>query len=279
MNTPGSLLLNTNGTYVLSSGALFVGGNLTVLGKTIQNGIYSTAQNGFFSMSGGTAVVNDDLTNSGEVSISGSGVALVVDGKVNNSGELLIQNGAALDPALTTSSAGTIGGTGTIVGPVKVTGGGVIADNLHIEGAYAQTGGTITFDVNPDGKGGYLESALVFDPGKSVSITGTTIVFDFEDGANPLAFLKSGDFNLDAFFTMSDGSQFRSDFNLVSLLGGDTFATNIAGVNIAGFGANGGVDLVQTSIPEPSTWAMLIVGSGGLAFASWRRGRGRMAIA
>ena len=68
------------------------------------------------------AVINDNLVNSGNVTVNGAGVTLVVDGNVNNSGALLLQNGGKIDPALTTSSAGTIGGTGTIVGPVKVTG-------------------------------------------------------------------------------------------------------------------------------------------------------------
>jgi hypothetical protein len=270
-NNAGSLGVLTNGTYILRSGALFVSGGLAVDGTVTQNGIYSIAQYGIFSMYGGTAVVNNNLDNSGEVTISGAGVTLVVDGNVNNSADLWIQNGAILDPALTTSSAGTIGGTGTIVGPVKVTGGAVIADNLHIEGAYNQTGGIITFDIDPDGKGGFLESSLVFDPGDVVSITGTKIVFDFLDGANPLTFFKSGAFNLDAFFAESDGSLFSSDFNLESLFAGDTFATNMRGFGIAGFGADGAIALAESSaVPEPSTWVMMLLGFAGLGFASWR---------
>ena len=67
----------------------------------------------------------------------------------------------------------------------------------------------------------------MFDPGNSVSISGTKIVFDFLDGANALAFFNSGTLNLDAFFQESDGSLFSNDFNLRSLFAGDTFATNL----------------------------------------------------
>ena len=85
---------------------------------------------------------------------------------------------------------------------VKVTGGVVQAggpsgSHAYQRGGYTQTGGTITFDIDPDGKGGYLESELLFDPSNSVSITGTKIVFDFLEGASPLAFFKSGALNLD----------------------------------------------------------------------------------
>jgi PEP-CTERM motif len=31
-------------------------------------------------------------------------------------------------------------------------------------------------------------------------------------------------------------------------------------------------------IPEPSTWAMLLAGFGGLGYAGWRRGRRAAAV-
>lgn len=113
----------------------------------------------------------------------------------------------------------------------------------------------------------------MFNPGSSVSISGTKIVFDFLNGASPLAFFGSGNFNLDEFFEESDGSLFSNNFNLASLFAGDIFATNVRGFNIAGFGEDGAVDLLESSsVPEPSTWAMLVIAFVGLGLAGWRRG-------
>ena len=172
--------------------------------------------------------------------------------------------------------AGVIGGTGTLQGSVTVISGvvqvGASPDALHIEGPYFQTGGEIKFEIDPNGLGGYLESSLVFDPGNGVSITGTKIVFDFLNGANPLAFFDSGAFNLDAFFQESDGSLFSSGFNLESLFADDIFSTNMRGFDITGFSADGAVSLSQSSaIPEPSTWAMMLLGFAGLGWAGYRR--------
>jgi hypothetical protein len=270
----GGIAIGLNGTYNLSGGSLSAG-YMLIYGSTNQNGLSNA---GAFFISGGTVDISL-LNNFGDITVNGTSAVTNVGTYNQYSGaELILQNGGVLDPTSVNVSGGSFGGDGAVVGDVKVTGGTVQAGgplgSLHIEGAYSQTGGTITFDINPDGKGGYLESDLLFDPGDSVSITGTKIVFDFLDGANPLAFFDSGKFNLDAFFEESDGSLFSHDFNLESLFAGDTFATNTRGFGIAGFGADGGVDLVGTSaVPEPSTWAMLVAGFAGLGYAGWRRGR------
>jgi hypothetical protein len=47
--------------------------------------------------------------------------------------------------------------------PVEIA-AGLIVPSLHVEGAYTQTGGIIKFEVDPNGRGGYLESSLVSIP-------------------------------------------------------------------------------------------------------------------
>lgn len=142
-------------------------------------------------------------------------------------------------------------------GKIVVGAVGPAPGTMHIEGAYSQTSGTITFNIDPNGQGGFLEGALQFTPGDSVLITDTKIVFDFLDGANPLAFSDSGAFDLDTFFTESNGSLFSNDFNLESLFASDSFTLNVPNFEVSGFGANGAVDLVPSSVPEPASLTLL----------------------
>jgi hypothetical protein len=39
------------------------------------------------------------------------------------------------------------------------------------------------------------------------------------------------------------------------------------------------VEVVSTSVPEPSTWAMMLLGFAGLGFAGYRKGKGAAAFA
>ena len=106
-------------------------------------------------------------------------------------------------------------------------------------------------------------------------------MFDFVAGArSPLAFFKSGAFNLDAFFAESEGGLFSNDFDLRSLFAGDTFATNLLGFDITGFSANGAVGLSEsTAVPEPSTWALMALGFAGLGFVGYRKAQKKAAVA
>jgi hypothetical protein len=266
---------NTTTKLAVAGSVDFSSGTYDLQGGTLNAGTIGVEGDGAFNQTGGQANVTSAVNNLGTVTL-GAGGTFSVGGAYTNVGVTLLEGGTLQASGGILAAGGLIGGTGTLAGAVIVSGGivqvGASPDALHIEGAYKQTGGTITFDVDPDGRGGFLESSLVFDVGNSVSITGTKIVFEFLNGASPLAFFDSGDFNLDQFFGESDGSLFSNSFNLAALFAGDTFATNMRGFDIAGFGADGAVNLLETSsVPEPSTWAMLVVGFVGLGLAGRRR--------
>jgi PEP-CTERM motif-containing protein len=255
--TAGALQINSGGTLNQSDGSASITAN--------------AANAGTLTITGGTFSTGADFINTGTVAVTGASSVLDVGAKYSQSGSgsPTVLNGGTLDPPAIAISAGVFGGAGTVVGDVSVTGGNVQVGTpqgaLHVEGAYSQTGGTINFDIDPNGRGGFLESDLLFDPSDSVAITSTKIVFDFLNGASALAFFASGAFNLDAFFQESDGSLFSSDFNLPALFADDAFATNMRGFDISAISASGSVDLTQSStVPEPSSWVMLLLGFAGV---------------
>ena len=86
------------------------------------------------------------------------------------------------------------------------------------------------FDIDPNGRGGFLETTLVFDPSFSVGISDTTFVYDFANGANANAFVADGLLNLNTFFGLSDGGQFCTELHCATVLQDISFADN-AGLN------------------------------------------------
>ena len=124
------------------------------------------------------------------------------------------------------------------------------------------------------GAEGFLISNLLFDPGSAVSIDDANIVFDFAGGADPLAFLESGEFNLDAFLKSSDGGAFSSEFGLGNVFVDDAFLYETPDgsiVDLALDGATGDLSAAATETPEPSTAWLLLLGIGALAIQMRRR--------
>jgi hypothetical protein len=248
---------NSQGTFNTYGAYTMTGGTLTAI--SMQVGPNST-----FAISGGLATVTNQLSNAGLVDIRGDRTKLTVGSymQFGTFARLSILNGAALDPASITINDGVFGGTGTVTGDVTVNGAMVVPGNpLSLHGSFSQTGGTIAFDIIPDGHGSFQTDQLIFDKGAALSIDNAQIEFDFTNTADAISFLKDGLFNLDNFFGVSNGDSFASDFDLASIFQHDDFLLNQPGLPITS------IDFASGSIgvPEPSSLLVWLPSIGLLA--------------
>src|SRR5271157_4135676 len=193
----GSMTLtgNTGGTQgVTLDGGLVNEGSLTLTGNT--GGSQTITLSGNLANSG-------SLTLSGVTGLSGTGT-ITVGGNLDNSGSLTLstsqtinvsgnfdqtagstQVNGTLSAVLTHIMGGTLGGAGTINGPVKVGGGTIIAGapgvpgTLTIIGKFVQdAGGTMIIDITGANSFGAIDVT-------GMASLGGTLDINFLDGFTP----------------------------------------------------------------------------------------------
>jgi hypothetical protein len=276
-----TLTADASGTWTLGGNSVFGNtnvstGTLSVTGSLTSTtlGIAASAQ----LTDAGQVFVRGAVTNSGNLTING--VTMHVTGAGGTFTELAggtttLLNGGVLDPPNVVIDGGDFTGSGSMDGNVTVTGGVLrpgdeASGSLKFLGDYAQTGGKIIFEVEPNGVGGFVETSLIFEPGFKVGISDTTLVFDFLNDANVSRFIADGLFNLNTFFRLSDGDLFCAEFNCGAALEDVSYADNVPEWTITGVdAATGGISVQDppAAVPEPGVWALLTTGMlalGGL---------------
>ena len=147
-------------------------------------------------------------------------------------------------------------------GIVTVVNGGTVQvgaspDALRIAGNLAMTGGTIHFEIDPDGRGGFEESTLLLDAGSKLLIAGSHLLFNFANGADVQAFESTGLFRLATFVLDASGGPFVI---------GDVFQNDRLSLEVAGAPANEVAfdavtgSLSVASVPEPGALGLMMIG-------------------
>jgi len=276
-------VMNLNGAgIVTNAAAITVSGahaNFTDLAALrLNEGTLNLADGQRFQTAG-------DLHNTGRVQVLGTDSALAVTGSYTQGGGTTILHGGTLAASSgMLVEGGVIGGNGVLQGDVMNTGGllqvGASPDALLVTGNYHQTGGSIGFEIFSDGHGGFLTDSLLFKSGAAVNISHANILFTFAHGADPLAFFHMGVFNFDTFIGLlrTPGAvPFSSEYDLRSVFQDDTYTAYSADYRITGFTFDPGFGARSLSVggpstvPEPASWMIMIVGFGIVGAMKRRR--------
>jgi len=161
-----------------------------------------------------------------------------------------------------------------------------------VDGAFTDKAGPATLSFTIDGYAS-LDGQNSYEDDFTLSQNGAAILvgtFNLGGGGGDVLYLSPAGTkatNVDG-YVPSDISFAGGTENLVvpiTLTGSDTLSfsyTSLSGNGYAGFQGLGdegwGIQDVVVSVPEPATWAMMLVGFGGLG-ATLRRARAKQAVA
>jgi carbonic anhydrase/acetyltransferase-like protein (isoleucine patch superfamily) len=243
---------NPNNRLNMEAGNLTLGAGVSVRGNTGYIG-----QQVFV---GGTA----NLTNNGTISADSSGGVITVapNGTFTNNGTLNTATGATIVLPTNFSNNGLMKGTGTFTVPGTLTNAGTVAPgaspgSLALTGNYAQAAAG-TFAVE-------LQSLAIHD---LFNVSGTAAV----GGTLALSCFGACSFNVGDVVTILDSvGDLSGSFASVTLNGFATGAFSVVYDTV-----NDKVDLLVTqavsSVPEPSSYAMLLAGLGMVGWFAKRHG-------
>jgi fibronectin-binding autotransporter adhesin len=228
-----STMENAAGT-VRYTGAISGDGNFTKTGAGILNLDANNSYTGTTTVSEGTLLVNSTNSGSGALIVN-SGATLGGSGTIG--GNTLISSGATLSPGNSPGVLNILGDLtleGTVVMELNGLARGSQYDGINV-------GGTL-----------YYGGALTLNFGNTFNAGDSFNLFDFTD--------SNGFFDSITLEGSYSGSLTRNASN-------STWTGSIGGQDFAFYDVSGTLEVV----PEPSTYALLILAGAGLAGHVWRR--------
>ncbi len=292
------------GTLALGSArAIGTTGTITFNGGSLQSSAsntadysarFSNAANQAYRIdtNGQTVTLASNLSSSGGTFTKlGAGTAILggsnsYTGATTVSGGTLVINGSLANSDVTVENLATLGGSGTIASLVTVEAGGTISPGnspglLTVGSLDLQAGSTTLMQIIGVG----ITAGTAGTDYDKLAITtagglgyGGTLDLDF---ANTATFADGTTFDLFGFTGSPTGTFSSVNSTGTGSYGGLTFA-GVGGVWTATLGnqllrfteATGQLQVLATAVPEPSTWAMALMGAGFAGWMARRRKRG-----
>ncbi|MFM8498013.1 MAG: autotransporter-associated beta strand repeat-containing protein [Planctomycetia bacterium] len=245
----------------------------------------------------GTLTIPGAISGTGSLTKQGAG-NLILSGSSSYTGATSVAagrlsvNGMLGDSFVAVLAAAELGGSGSIVGPVSVAGGGFLSPGNSIASLASGTatfaaGATFAYEVDstdPLSLGAAADLLVVtgnlnLDPGNGTLLTFADIassVSPFVEDTTIFALINySGSWNGGLFTysgsVLADGSQFQVGSQWWEI----DYNSPAGGLNFTGDYLPSSNFVTVTAVPEPATWCMALAGLACGVSSMWRRRKQR----
>lgn len=288
MNVGGGRTFNDGtGTLTLQSGSTLeitgTAGHALSMGRTASGvGTALITGGSTVELGNGSVLIGRVAGATGTVRMSGASTMNAnyvgigsTPGVNTGTGTLVVSNSTVTAATVEIGLNGTLGGNeGTINGSVIVRGTlapGESPGRIIVNGAIKfEATSKLVLDVESDGHGGFLTDSVVLTKGTTFDFGQVGVEFNFIGDADPTKFGAAGKFDLDTFLLSRDGgvdtglsSVFASGTDWDSLFTTGQFSARSAQFDITtlALNADGSFAVQAAAVPEPGTWALMVVGS------------------